>query len=360
MTQFNKLPALISHEQLIKMAGQDCFDKGLALMATTPLLHLSIEEDKASAQIEGYDTRLNYQGAQLQDPKPSSQKLDGACTCSTSEGFDFCEHCVCLCLYVNKQTQQIRSLAKGPDKSKILAYLLTLDKHELARQCLQLISEDTNAFERYLWKAFLHQGEIDYSQLKSQITLLTRKPDNLFSQRQVKVFFQKIERFLAELVTEDAPDYDAEKMQKIVEYAFHRLNLLLEHIDDSSDHRRLSVQYLRQLYIAAFSQQPYREETQAKRFYQFWISDRFDLLGVQISELLTPKARNKFKNLIEVDWKKLEFVAENQAKSTELKSWQIIKLARYLFEEAIQSHDDQQAHYYRNFFSKDVNDEQSL
>lgn len=370
MTQFNKLPALISHEQLITMAGQDCFDKGLALMAATPPLHLSIEEDKASAQIEGFDTQLNYHGQQLLDQtqsnqkqsnqKRSNQKLQGACTCSTSEGFDFCEHCVCLCLYVNKQTQQIRSLAKGPDKSKILAYLLSLDKQELARQCLQLISDDTNAFERYLWKAFLHQGEIDYSQLKSQITLLTRKPENLFSQRQVKVFFQKIERFLAELVTHDAPDYAAEKMQKVVEYAFHRLTHLLEQFDDSSEHRNQSVHYLRQLYTDALSRQPCREDTQAKRFYQFWITDRFDLLGSQVSDFLTPKARSKFKTLVEAQWKMHEGTSGNQAKSTELKNWQKMKLARYLFEEAIQSHDDQQAHYYRNFFSKDVNDEQSL
>ena len=355
MTQFNKLPALISHEQLIKLAGQDCFEKGLALMASAPLRQVSIEEEKASAQIEGYETRLEFHGQQVHD-----QKIQGACTCARSEGFDFCEHCVCLCLHINKQTQQIRSLAKGPDKSKILAYLLSLDKQELARQCLQLIAHDPNAFERYLWKAFLHQGEIDYSQLKAQITLLTRKPDNLFSQRQVKVFFQKIERFLAELVTEDMPDYAPDKMQKVAEYALHRLNLLLEHIDDSSDHRKQSVDYLQQLYIHTFSRQPCREDTQAKRFYQFWITDRFNLLDTPLSQLLSPKARSKFKNLVEAQWKSLDIVSENQAKSAELKSWQITKLARYLFEEAIQSHDDQQAHYYRNFFSKDVNDEQSL
>jgi hypothetical protein len=356
MTQFNKLPVLISNEQLIKMAGQECFDKAQALLArarhANVLSQVVIEEEKASAQIEGFTTQLYYHGQQ-----PGEQKLQGACSCPASEGFDFCEHCVCLCLYVNKQTQQIRSLAKGPDKSKILAYLLSLDKHELAKQCLHLITEDPNAFERYLWKAFLHQGDIDYSQLKSQITQLTRKPDNLFSQRQVKGFFQKMERFLSELVVDDAPEYDPEKMQKVVEYAFHRLNLLLEHLDDSAEHRQQSLTYLRQLYVAMFSQQICREDTQAKRHYQFWLTDRFDLLALPLGEILSDKACRKFKSLVETQWKTLKITAENQARSAELKSWQIIKLARYLFEEAIQSHDDQQAQYYRNFFSKDVNDD---
>ena len=352
MTQFNKLPAQIAHEQLIKMAGRECFDRGQNLLADNArnqvLTQVLIDEEKASALISGFSTRLHYHGQQVQ----------GACTCPTSEGFDFCEHCVCLCLFVNKQTQQIRSLAKGPDKSKVLAYLLSLDKHELARQCLHLIVEDPNAFERYLWRAFLHQGDIDYSQLKSQITALTRRPENLFSHRQVKVFFQKMERFLAELLAEDAPEYDSEKMLKVVEYAFLRLNLLLEQVDDSNAHREPSLVHLRQLYRHLFGKLLCREDTLAKRHYQFWISDRFDLLAIPDADLLPDKARKKFKTLIEEQWQGLKILSPTQASSSELKSWQITKLARYLFEEAIQSHDEQQAHYYRHFFSKDVNDEQ--
>lgn len=353
MTQFNKLPAHIANEQLIKMAGRECFDKAQQLLAThskhQTLTQVVIEEEKASAQVAGFSTQLHYHGQQLQ----------GACSCPQSEGFDFCEHCVCLCLFVNKQTQQIRSLAKGPDKSKVLAYLLSLDKHELARQCLHLITEDPNSFERYLWRAFLHQGDIDYSHLKAQITTLTRRPENLFSHRQVKVFFQKMERFLAELVAEDAPEYEPEKMLKVVEYAFLRINHLLEHLDDSNAHREPSLCYLRQLYRSLFSKQACREETQAKRHYQFWITDRFDLLATPVNDLLPPKAQRKFKLLKDEQWKSLKIVSPTQASSTELKSWQIAKLARYLFEEAIQSHDEQQANYYRQFFSKDVNDEQS-
>jgi hypothetical protein len=357
MTQLNRLPGPVSHEQLIKLVGQDVFDKAQQALANGTLAqavsHIVIEEHHARACMDGFETHVHYPGQSQEQQKPA-----GSCSCPVSEGFDFCEHCVALCLIVNKQIQQIRSLAKGPDKSKILAYLLSLDKHELARQSLQLINEDPSTFERYLWKAFLHHGEIDYSQLKSHITQLTRKPENLFSQRQVKAFFQKIERFLAELVAEDAPDYDPEKMQKLVEYTFHRLNLLLEHLDDSTEQREQCLHYLRQLYFNALSKQHCRDDTQAKRLYLFWITDRFELLGANFIALLPDGVKHKFKKRVEGEWQAVQENSQKQADLPPLKNWQILKLARYLFEEAIQSHDEEKAQYYRHYISKDVNDEQ--
>jgi hypothetical protein len=357
MTQFNKLPWPVSQEQLVKMAGQETFDQAQKVIANEALYravtNIVIEEHRASANINGFETRVDYPGHSTEQQKPT-----GACSCPASEGFDFCEHCVVLCLIVNKQIQQIRSLAKGPDKSKILAYLLSLDKHELARQSLQLISEDPNTFERYLWKAFLHHGDIDYSQLKAHITQLTRKPENLFSQRQVKAFFQKIERFLAELAAEDAPDYDPEKLQKLIEYAFHRLNLLLEHVDDSNEQREQCLAYLRQLYFSALSRQHCRDDTLAKRLFQFWITDRFELLGATFVKSLPESVIQKFNKQLKAHWQTDQPDSTRQANPSTLKNWQILKLARYLFEEAIQSHDEEKAQYYRHFISKDVNNEQ--
>lgn len=338
MNQANKLPALIQQEQLIKMAGQERFDLGTALSNTTPLSSLNISKHKVIADIDGYHVVLNYH----------DKKIQGACTCPSSDGFDFCEHCVCLCLQINKQNQQIRSLAKGPDKSKVLAYLLSLDKQELAKHCLNLITADPNEFERYLLKAFLHQDNIDYSLLKIQITNLTRKPDNLFSQRQVKIFFSKLERFLAELSTEDAPDFDAGKLQKVLEYTFQRLNTLLEQIDDSTEQRQDCLQHLRNLYANSLEQNQCRDDTQAKRFFNFWLNDRFDLLGIQSANWLNIAAKDKFKTLALALWE-----SESSNKKSHISSWQKVKLARYLFEEAIQSHDNLRANKFRHFLSKD-------
>lgn len=339
MSQAKTLPPFIAQEQLVKMAGQESYDQGLTLVESLKVSDLTSTELKASGNIEGHDVVLNYHDQQVQ----------GACTCPASDGFDFCVHCVCLCLHMNKQIQQIRSLSKGPDKSKVLAYLLSLDKQALAKQFLNLITEDANEFERYLLKAFLHQNEIDYSQLKAHITQLTRKPENLFSQRQVKVFFSKLERFLAELNADDAPDFEADKFQKVIEYAFQRINILLEHIDDSTEQRSACVLHLHELYAEILSKNLSRDDTQAKRFFSFWIEDRYDLLGINSVKWLSQKAQEKFKTIALEHWKK----HKNSEKESLLKSWQIIKLARYLFEEAIQSHDNLLAYEYRPFFSKE-------
>jgi hypothetical protein len=344
MTQANKLPSLISQEQLIKMAGQDCFNLGLSLSQTASFSKLTISENKVTANLDVNHVVLNFHDKQIQ----------GACTCPRSDGFDFCEHCVCLCLNINKQNQQIRSLAKGPDKSKILSFLLSLDKQDLAKHCLNLIIEDTNEFERYLLKASLHQEEIDYSQLKAQITNLTRKPENLFSQRQVKIFFGKLERFLVELSAEDAPAFDIDKLQKVVEYNFQRINLLLDQIDDSTQQRTNCLIHLCKLYFNLLNKKICRDDTLAKHFFNFWIIDRFDLLGIQAANNLSEAVEQKFKLLaLENFSQKPKQDMPKSENQTKLNDWQKVKLARYLFEEAIQSHDNLLANKYRLFFSKD-------
>ena len=338
MTQANKLPLIVPQEQLIKMAGQDRFNLGLTLTDNIPISSLHISEHKVLADLDGFHVVLDYH----------DKKIQGACTCPSSDGFDFCEHCVCLCLHINKQNQQIRSLAKGPDKSKVLAYLLSLDKQELAKHCLKLITADANEFERYLLKAFLHQDDIDYSLLKAQITNLTRKPENLFSQRQVKIFFSKLERFLAELNSEDAPDFDVDKLQKVLEYTFQRINSLLEQIDDSTEQRYDCLEQLHQLYAKALEKNQCRDVTQGKRFFNFWLNDRFDLLGIQAANWLNTGAKDKFKSLVLAQWE-----IESSNKKSQISPWQKVKLARYLFEEAIQSHDNLRANKFRHFLSKD-------
>jgi hypothetical protein len=338
MTQANKLPPLIPPEQLIKMAGQDRYNLGISLFNNSTISGLHISKHKVIADIDTYHVVLDFH----------DKKIQGACTCPSSEGFDFCEHCVCLCLLTNKQNQQIRSLAKGPDKSKVLAYLLSLDKQELAKHCLNQITKDSNEFERYLLKAFLHQDDIDYSQLKAQITNLTRKPENLFSQRQVKIFFGKLERFLEELSAEDAPEFEAEKMMKVIEYTFQRINSLLEHIDDSTEQRNDCIDHLHKLYANLLKNNQYRDDTQGKRFFHFWLNDRFDLLGIQAANWLNSGAQKKFKNLALSQWK-----STSSKNLSQIKPWQKVKLARYLFEEAIQSHDNLSTNEYRHFLSKD-------
>ena len=346
------IPPIISHERLIKAAGQERFEQALAHFNQqavdgnqNDITEFHYKNKHASATIGHHKVNIHYH----------AETLEGACNCHDSEGFDFCQHCVYLTLYANKNAQQINALAKGPDKSKILAYLLTQDKQTLAKNCLALIEKDTEQFKRYTLKAFLDRETIDYSQLKTQITELTRKPDNLFSQRHVKLFFAKIELFLEELYLSNflsAPD----KMIKLIEYAFQRINLLLETIDDSNCQRQACIKKLQHMYIKLMTDIPGRPDTKAKRLYSFWLRDKHSLLGHDPDVYFTHEnARLKFKELTATTWKQIQNAKQSATKTQQtatLSPQQQCKVVRYLLEGLIHTNQPEKVQPLREFLDQ--------
>ena len=344
--------AIISNELLIKTAGQSRFDQGLSVFnqQNTANTHNAITDfqyknKQAKARVGKQIVSIHYH----------TETIEGSCDCPDSDGFDFCQHCVQLTLYANKNAQQINSLAKGPDKSKILAYLLTQDKQTLAKNCLALIEKDTEQFKRYTLKAFLDRETIDYSQLKTQITELTRKPDNLFSQRHVKLFFAKIELFLEELYLSNflsAPD----KMIKLIEYAFQRINLLLETIDDSNCQRQACIKKLQHMYIKLMTDIPGRPDTKAKRLYSFWLRDKHSLLGHDPDVYFTHEnARLKFKELTATTWKQIQNAKQSATKTQQtatLSPQQQCKVVRYLLEGLIHTNQPEKVQPLREFLDQ--------
>jgi len=345
--------ALISHEQLIKTAGQTRFDQGLMLFnqsstnshQTLTVSDFHYKNKLARANIGQFVVNIHYH----------SETIEGSCNCPDSDGFDFCQHCVFLVLHANKNAQQINALSKGPDKSKILAYLLTQDKQTLAKQCLELIEKDADQFKRFVLKAFLNNETIDYSLLKTQITDLTRKPDNLFSQRQVKLFFSKIDLFLGELSLSNylnAP----EKMIKLIEYAFQRINHLLNSIDDSNIQRQSCIEKLQLMYEQLMTEISGRPDTKAKHLYNFWLNDTHALLGQDPELYLTQEnCRTKFKDLAKTSWKNIQDPDKKPATKTNLKALteeQEDKIARYLLETLIQAGEHDKTQPFRDFLTR--------
>jgi len=330
-------PPIISPEQLTTAAGATCYQTALALAPQHKVEAFHADSKSATGSINGYQVKINYR----------KDHVEGACQCPDSDGFDFCLHCVYLCLHANKSTQQIVSLSKGPDKSKILAFLLSQDKQTLAKHCLELINQDSEQFERYLLKASLSSEKINYSQLKTQITDLTRKQDNLFSQRQVKHFFAKIERFVAELALINI-EHEPEKLLKVIEHAFTRLNRLLEVIDDSTEQRSKCVSKFRHIYIPLISTITGKLETKTKRFYTLWLNDKFELLSPQIDEILDNLSQKMFKNILIKVWEEHLKTDKKSSSNANLLRWQKNKIIRYLLEDAIRNSDDEKERYFRH------------
>ena len=282
--------APIPSELIKKTAGESRFEAGLQAARHAVVRQLEITEKGAQGFVDHHRVTVTLHGEQL----------SGACDCEDSDGFDFCHHCVVLSLFANRQTQTRRSLAKGPDRSKVLAYLLNLDKHVLAKQLLDILEDDADLFKRYVLKAALESSDIDYRDLRQQITAMTRAQDRLFSQRQVKHFFARIEQFLEALT--DATPAEPERMLKLLDYLIQRLSLILDDTDDRSGQRLESARLLTALYQLLFARFEGRSSTRTKRYLETWHLDRHDLLLASPDTLLDAKGCTLFIDALNAAW----------------------------------------------------------
>lgn len=291
---------VLSAELLERLAGASVYAQALTEQPSSPVQQFSLSAQCAEGRIAGHQVKLNYR----------HDSAEGACDCPESDGFEFCKHCVLLALHSNRATQQLMSLSKGPDKSKIMAYLLALDKAELAKQTLALLENDSDAFKRYLLKASLDQEQLDIKALRSELTELTRPPKDLFSQRQMRHFLARIERFLEELSSARCQGQE-DSLLKLIEYALQRLNQLLGKLEDRGDQHHSLKPLLQSLYLGYFNTLAGRAETLAKRFAKTWDLDHFALLGP--AELILaeqPEVLSKFIALKQSQWQAL---AKNEA-----------------------------------------------
>ncbi len=285
-------PAIISTDLLQKTAGKETFQRAKENARKVNIAKFQFNGKQASADIDTYHVTVRYLG----------ETIEGACNCEESDGFDFCQHCVALVLHANKRAQQLLSLSKGPDKSKVFAYLMSLDKQELAKQFLNLLEQDTEQFQRFLLKASLGAGQIDFAKLKTQVTEITRSKERLFSQRQVKHFFSRIEQFLEELSLSEF-DHDVERMLKIVEYVFQRLNILFDRLDPRTEHKHRSLSILNTMYSQLFAKLGGRDSTRAKRFYALWLVDKHQLLSADVQTSMDPACLDAFQREVLSQWR---------------------------------------------------------
>lgn len=269
---------IIGQDELIKRAGKACFQRGVAAYEPARVSEYNQKGDLVTGLVAGYQVSLRHNGSMV----------DGSCSCSESDGFDFCHHCVELVLHSNRLAQQLLSLSKGPDKSRVLAYLLGLDKQVLAKQMLSVLETDQDQFERYLLRASLSRELIDFSALKSRITDVTRVEDkrNLFSQRQMKAFFARIDKLFFELELADLEAHQSDSL-KLIEYAVLRLNQLLTQLDDKWGLSDPSKGRLKRLFELLFGHLEGRKASVVRRFEKTYYQDRHDVLSSQAPQLLS-------------------------------------------------------------------------
>jgi uncharacterized Zn finger protein len=125
----------ISDQQLILLAGEAAFGRGLAYYREGMVVGWNKQGATITADVEGSQCyrvvlKLNKRG------------LDGACDCPASEGIDFCKHCVAVALTYRADQAEQAQLTEGDETDRIHAYLQLLDKSSLIETLQSLIESD--------------------------------------------------------------------------------------------------------------------------------------------------------------------------------------------------------------------------
>ena len=233
--------ALLSDRQLVVLAGEAAFGRGVAYYRDGMVLGWSKQGTTITADVEGTQ---RYRVAL----KLSKRSLDGGCDCPASEGIDFCKHCVAVALaYRLDQAEQVR-LTEGDSADRIHAYLQQMDKASLVETLQSLIESDPVLYQRWSLRADAVLGVLDHKVLKKRITAAFPINRELYRYGQVSAYFAQAESVVEQLA-EQAPQLPAETCLALVDYALSRMDRALQTIDDSGGFRFHCEQILQTLHI---------------------------------------------------------------------------------------------------------------
>ena len=259
----------ITQALLIKLAGEGAFSRGKTYFQQGNVLNWKKTGTKISATVDGskpYQVSLVH----------NSRRLDGACDCPASDGFDFCKHCVAVALAYQQDESQQTTMAKGGVEQRIQAYLLKLDKAELVDELLQQIVMDASLKQQWSIKADVALGKVDAKALKKRITGAFPYGRELYRYPQVRAYFAKAEPVI-DLLQQQLDSLDFGVALKLVDYALQRLAKALQAIDDSGGFRLDLEAILHTLHIRLVGQQGWSSEQLADYLYAIKFGDAIDL-----------------------------------------------------------------------------------
>ncbi|MBF8223323.1 SWIM zinc finger family protein [Halomonas sp. 328] len=159
MASLQEEDSLFSDRQLIMLAGEAAFGRGMAYYREGMVVDWNRKGTTITADVEGsqrYRVVL----------KLSKRGLDGGCDCPASEGIDFCKHCVATALaYRAEQGEQIDP-DEGGESDRVRTYLEQLDKASLVEALVDLIEEDPVLHHQWSLRADAVLGVLDHKALK--------------------------------------------------------------------------------------------------------------------------------------------------------------------------------------------------
>lgn len=257
----------ITADLLATMAGAGAYDRGYAYFLDGRVTAIETNAGRTAATVCGtqlYQVELRH----------TDSRLDGACTCPASEGFDFCKHCVAVAL-VLRDCQIAGALPQPDDEAATLtAYLAGQSRDELVAELVDILPRVPEIRERLLAQAELAAGPISAKSLKQAITKVTR-PRDLWEYGEVAAYFRRIESTL-ENIANIAEQVPAEALLKTALYGIERLNRALGRVDDSGGFRFAAQQILRELHSRALQRLEWPAARRANHLLELALADEWD------------------------------------------------------------------------------------
>lgn len=260
---------------LVKLAGQGAYERGVAYYEEGRVARLSVVGDRITARVDGteaYDVRL----------RKTPLGFDGACTCPASEGFDFCKHCVAVALAVEARDAVMQSTEANAAEDRICAYLSGLSSDALIDIVLGALDGAPELENRLLMQADIAAGALDARRLKKMITAAIPLRD-LWDYRQVAQYFERAEACVTGIES-IAPSLAPADLLATVRHAFSRLEKALGRVDDSGG-RRWGLQHgLHALHRDALARIGWAADDLASYLLDLHLNDPWDTFNDVLGE----------------------------------------------------------------------------
>lgn len=291
----------LSESTFRTLAGDRAYERGRAYYNEGRVGPLTTRNSRITAQVAGtyeYNVVLHH----------TAKIFEGHCTCPASDNFDFCKHCVAVALSYYYQTQTNQELADAPSTNRVLDYLNTLTKPQLAEELHKLLLKDSALMDLWQLKSEIASGGLDAKEVRKRITkAIPYKPSGLWRYQDVAMYFNDCEQALS-VLDEPVRSLAPKDAIKITIYAAQRLEKTLHTIDDSGGYRFTVEEQIRSWFVQTFLSEEWGNKQKSETLVNLLTDQEFDydvLAPLSVSENLDEETLKKVYTALDKVWEDL-------------------------------------------------------
>ena len=301
---------LLSHQRILRYAGQPSYARGEAYFEEGRVKNLVIEDDQIRARVHGsYIYRV-----ELWD---DDGDLAFSCTCPLFEREEaFCKHCVAVTIATrNKLEESSRSAKKGRLKQRVLGpsdiekFLLAQDKEAL----VSLLMEHTRSDDRLLEKLRMKAAGAD---AKTSIASFTHSIDEAVSWDGY-IDYKSMHEYTSGIddVIDSLHDLlkagNAETVIQLTEHFLRRLEGQMEMVDDSDGLMSGILEEVQELHYQACAKAQPDPEALAEKLFQWELNSDWDVFAgaaQRYARILGKKGMELYRSLAEKEWARVPVI----------------------------------------------------